>query len=383
MGIWLARVLAAILLLALGSGHEVHTSCEPDAGNEAAEVFRDWHGVTAFAVLEQLAEGREQAAVAFMRWARERGFNVVRVFTMAPRLLGLSAADGVAAVPRLLRLAADLDLTVELVAFADTRSLDLDLEAHVDGIARAIAGAKNVVVELANENDHRTQDPRLTDPARLQALRKRLPADVPVSLGSLHGGDMRVGRYGGGDYVTIHLPRSLPPWDHVGATARLADLARQAGKPVVSDEPIGAGERVERRRRWTNPAVFFGLGLMGRMSGVPATFHCEDCLYAKVPGPTQQACATAFIEGARLLPEGRRFSLVPVSGMLRQATLPGVTAIHAAEDETGEWTVVAALGAPPRLVLPWAEGWTGKVIARKGRVTVFRAVRAPSPARGR
>lgn len=334
----------------------------------------EWRGVTAFALLAQVAGGREQDAVAYLRWARQHGFTVVRVLGMAQHLFQLSPGSGVQALPRLLRLAADRGLVVELVVFADTGSLKLDLERHVDRVAAAMAGADNVVVELANENDHPTQDLRLTDPDRLKALRARLPAGIPVSLGSLHGADLRVGRYGGGEYVTVHANRAGTEWEHVARSAVLAGLAREAGKPVVSDEPIGAAERDVRGRRSADPAVFFGLGLLGRMGGVPTTFHCEDCLRARIPGPRQDACAAAFVEGARLLPEDRGFSLLPggAGEVLAAPAVAGASSVHAASDEAREWVVLAALGARDNLALPWAPGWKGEALARRPGIAVFR-----------
>jgi hypothetical protein len=353
----------------------------PLAGSRSRPID-DWRGVTAFALLEQVANGREHEAAAFMRWAADRGFNVVRVLGMAHHLFRLSPGKGVEAIPRLLRLANSHGLVVELVLFADTRSFRLDYVAHVDRVARAISGARNVVVELANENDHPTQDPRLTDPDRLRGLRARLPDDISVSLGSVHGGDLRVGRYGGGDFVTVHPSRSGTVWRHVSRTAALASLAGQVGRPVINDEPIGADERPVRGRRSNDPSVFFGLGLLARMSGVATTFHCEDCLRARRPGPTQDACAAAFIDGVRLLPEGGRFSLAPpagTGGMLSGTAVAGVEAIHAATDASGEWRVVVALGAAEKTALPWAKGWGGELLARRPGVAVFRArpVRAP------
>lgn len=339
------------------------------------EPLDGWRGVTAFALLDQLADGREHEAAAFLRWAADKGFTGVRVLGMAHHLFRLPPADGVEAIPRLLRLAAAQDLTVELVVFADTRSFRLDYAAHVDRVARALSGAGNVIVELANENDHPTQDPRLAEPSRLRALRQRLPAAIPVSLGSLHGGDLRVGRYGLGDYVTVHPSRSGGVWRHVSRTADLARLARTAGTTVVNDEPIGADERPTRGRRSNDPAVFFALGLLGRMAGVPTTFHCEDCLFARRPGPTQDACATAFIEGTRLLPDGRRFSLEPTRRLLAASVVPGVEAVHAAADASGAWTVVAALGTSGAATLPWATGWRPEELARRPGVAVYRAIR--------
>lgn len=357
--------------LTAGSGPEEVRDSRP-----APRLVDEWRGVTAFALLDQLADGREHEATAFMRWAADRGFNGVRVLGMAHHLFRLSPGDGVEAIPRLLRLADSHGLTVELVVFADTRSFQIDFAKHMDRVARAVSGARNVIVELANENDHPTQDPRLTDLARLRALAERLPDAVPVSLGSLHGADQRIRRYGLGDYVTVHPSRSGRVWRHVSRTADLARLATEISRPVLNDEPIGAGERPVRSRRSNDPAVFFGLGLLGRMAGVPTTFHCEDCLRARRPGPTQDACAAAFIEGVRLLPEERRFSLVsPSDGRLTSATVPGVEAIHAAIDDTGGWTVVVALGAPGTVTLPWAKGWQGEALARRPGIAVFRAHR--------
>ncbi len=357
--------LALSLALLLGG--------QPPAAPDARPLD-GWRGVTAFALLDQLADGREHEAAAFLRWAADKGFTGVRVLGMAHHLFRLSPADGVEAIPRLLRLAAAHGLTVELVVFADTRSFRIDYAAHVDRVARAISGAGNVIIELANENDHPTQDPRLTEPSRLRALRQRLPAAIPVSLGSLHGGDLRVGRYGLGDYVTVHPSRSGGVWRHVGRTADLARLAGAAATPVVNDEPIGADERPVRGRRSNDPAVFFALGLLGRMAAVPTTFHCEDCLFARRPGPTQDACATAFIEGTRLLPDERRFSLEPAGRVLASTAVPGVEATHAAADGSREWIVVAALGASGAATLPWAKGWRGEELARRPGVIVYRAL---------
>lgn len=365
-------VAAALALLLAGLGGR-----PVDVNDPADRAPRDWRGVTAFALLDQLADGREREAAAFLRWAADRGFNGVRVLGMAHHLFRLSPGEGVEAIPRLLRLAAEHGLVVELVVFADTRAFRLDYGAHVDRVARAVSGARNVIIELANENDHPTQDPRLTEPARLRALRERLPADIPVSLGSLHGGDLRVDRYGLGDYVTVHPSRSGSVWRHVGLAAELARLARESGRPVINDEPIGAAERPVRGRRSNDPSVFLGLGVAGRMAGVPTTFHCEDCLLARRPGPVQDACATAFIEGVRLLPEGRRFSPVPAAGLLTRAAVPGIEVIQAATDGRGVWRVVAALGAREGVGLPWARGWRAEALARRPGVAVYRVSAAP------
>ncbi|HSK08548.1 MAG TPA: hypothetical protein VK911_03165 [Vicinamibacterales bacterium] len=387
-----ASVAAAVLFVA----HAGTTGPQPGRrGPVRAEGDRfvaadgrpfEWRGVTAFALLHQVVDGREAEAEAFLRWASGRGFTVVRVLGMAHNLFPLSADEGLKGVRRLLRLAADHGLMVELVLFADTQILrGLDFEAHAGKVAAEVSGATNVFIELANENDHGAQDRRLTDAGQLQAIRARLPREIPVSLGSLHAGDLRVVRYEGGDYVTVHIDRSAQPWQHVGLTARLGALARGAGTPVVNDEPIGAGERLEPGRRLADPGVFYGFGVLSRLTGVPTTFHCEDCMYARPLGKTQEASAAAFIEGTRLLPEGRRFLPVdPVAGgsgagegrahpLLKTREVPGGVEVHAAADESGDWVVVAALGAPPDLALPWAPGWSVTPLASRPGIVVYRA----------
>ena len=72
---------------------------------------------------------------------------------------------------------------------------------------------------------------------------------------------------------------------------------------MVDNEPTGAAEKVERSRRDTLPAVFFAQGVLSRLFEVGSTFHCSDCLEAKAPGPTQRACADAFVAGATVVPD--------------------------------------------------------------------------------
>jgi hypothetical protein len=354
----------------------------PLAVRDASFVYRDgapfrWRGITAFRLLEQVAHGHEQEARAFMDWARARGFNLVRVLGMARHLFPLTPGDGVKALPRLLRLAAEADLCVELVVFADSRDFPkLSFQQHVDAVAAAIGSAPNVVVELANENDHPTQDPKLTDLELLRSLRARLPRAVPVSLGSLHGPGPLTNRFPGGDYLTAHLYRGGDAWEQLGRIPGFARLARETRRPVVSDEPIGAGERVDPGRRLADPAVFFAMGLLGRMAGVGSTFHCEDCLQARVPGPTQTACAEAFVEGSLVVPDAEVASLVPGAsggGPLSVEQVPGGAGVYVASISSGRWHLVLALGLRPGAAIPWRHRWSATVVAERPGVRVFRA----------
>src|SRR5687768_633881 len=75
----------------------------------------EWRGITAFRLAEQMAHGREAEAIAYLDWAQRQQLTVVRVLAMAKHLFELKPDEGLKALPRLLSLAADRDLVVEVV----------------------------------------------------------------------------------------------------------------------------------------------------------------------------------------------------------------------------------------------------------------------------
>ena len=75
----------------------------------------------------------------------------------------------------------------------------------------------------------------------------------------------------------------------------LAALSAATGKFVVDNEPIGAAEAPEPRRRDSAPEAFFAQGVVSRLLEVGSTFHCEDCL----PRPRTRADPTAVCRGVR------------------------------------------------------------------------------------
>ena len=64
---------------------------------------------------EQVASGRDADAVIFLEWARQTGFNVVRVLVMLPEGLvpdrDFTPDEGLAALPRTLALARERTFT--------------------------------------------------------------------------------------------------------------------------------------------------------------------------------------------------------------------------------------------------------------------------------
>jgi hypothetical protein len=257
--------------------------------------------VTAFALLEQIAHGRRRDADAYMRWARETGFNLVRVLAMADVLFKLSPEDGHRHMSTLFEMAARRGLYVEIVALADSAHYGMELAAlrrQVSDTGGIAAAHPNVVVQVANEHSHPTQTREVHDPEVLAELSRLIPAEVlyTESPAAEETAPVPAGRF-----VTRHLSRSGSPTDMLERVELLRNLAAQLSKPVVNDEPIGAAEQEQPGRRLTDPAFFRALARRTSAAGLAGgTFHCEDGLRARIPGPVQQACARAWIEGAVL-----------------------------------------------------------------------------------
>jgi len=334
-----------------------------------------WRGVTAFALAEQVAHGREAEARRFLAWAHETGFTTVRVLAMASGLFRLEPEAGVRALPRVLELAAADSLAVEIVALADTASYPgLDLDAHVAAVGHAVAPFAHAVVELANEPYHPSQRRGLDDAGRLEGLRARVPAGIAVAFGA-HQSDESAA-YGAGDFLTVHLSRAPRTWQQVARVADLSRLARRTGTPVVNDEPIGAGERLEPGRRWAAPDPFFALGAMNRLFELGGTFHCDDCLWSRVPGPHQRAAARAFVAGLRVVPDGLRLDPWAGTGPVAAFETSRVSSVHAAGSGPRSWVVGLGVSGEPGI--SWRRDWREvRVVARRTGVWVWEVERVP------
>ena len=117
----------------------------------------DWRGVTAFRLIDHLADHREADAVAYLDWARAAGFNVVRVLTRLDGWADLPAAEGQRLLPRVLTLAAARALYVEAVATVGSGSTPYDWRGHARAIAEICAQHDNCLYEFANEPGHPSQ----------------------------------------------------------------------------------------------------------------------------------------------------------------------------------------------------------------------------------
>jgi hypothetical protein len=214
---------------------------------------------------------------------------------MAKHMFALAPEKGAAALPALLTLAARHHVTVEVVALADTASYTFDVESHVRLVGRACAAAGNCVIEIANEPYHPTQAAKIHDRAYLARLRVLVPKEIPVALGA--GGEPA--ESGGGDYATIHTSRDTGDggWAHVKALASLRGLPARMKMPVVSDEPIGAAEKMEPGRRDDEPARFEAAARATQKAGLGATFHYSGGIEAEIPTGRQLQCFEAWRRG--------------------------------------------------------------------------------------
>jgi hypothetical protein len=221
--------------------------------------------------------------------------------------------EGLAALPRVFALAREADLYVHLTVLNNTRELPTaDLGDVVTRAGQACAAdAACALLEVANEPYHRVQRGDVGRATALRAWAHAVPEAVPVALGA--SGSDESAEMAGGTVVTAHLARGGEPWVMVSRTRLLSGLASTLGKPVLSTEPDGFGEvscvprRVGCYRRQTDASLALGFGILSRLFGVGTTFHFEDGLRARRPGPVQQAAAEAFIAGTRLVSDERRF----------------------------------------------------------------------------
>ena len=337
-----------------------------------------WRGVTGFGLVDLVADDREAEARLFMAWAARTGFTVVRVLAMNHGWMDLSPADGRRALPRTLALAREHGLHVQVVALAGTDTpafgSDVFLQQQVQAVATLCAAADNCVLELANEPYHSSQA-ALDDPVRMRRLQREVPSKVPVAWGAAR--NHRSDQMSGGGFVVAHLARGGTRWERVGRVPDLADLSRRTGKFVVDSEPIGAAETPQASRRDNEPGAFFAQGLLTRMHGVGATFHCEDCLTARVPAPVQQRCAEAFVAGATL-PSPAKLTAVsagdPDAPLAQPASGGTVRTFVATGPSEG---IVLVLGASTPVRPAWRDGWKAATsVSQWNQVQAWRLVKA-------
>ncbi len=349
---------------------------------DAAGATFQWRGITGFRLLDYVADGQQAAAREYLVWAKSQHLTVVRVFAMLDGFFDLPADAGRRALPELLRLAADHDVHVEVVGLTNTAKGNVDSREQIRALGELVARHPNALLELANEPIHPTQSPDVHRPQFLRGLAAAVPDAVPVSLGSIENDE----GFAAGDYVTWHSPRESGEggWAHVTAVANGAELPRRLHKPVISDEPIGAGPAFDPGRRDNNPDRFRAAALLTRLAGLGATFHYEGGLHARIPAGRELECFTAWNEAWQLLPGD-----VEHRGVFRKAGDAGAvvsrfdpkTALDVLErqDAARAWILVIRPGAKVSLQL--AGGWSVESRRRAGGVEIIHARRSADHAK--
>jgi hypothetical protein len=376
-------------LLAFGQSAGADSADSPPARLRVdGRVFRtadgarfSWRGLTAFRLVEMVAHGRRAEAVGVLDWARSHGVTVVRVLTMTDVLFKLSAAEGRAALPRLLALAAERGLYVEAVALADTDRIAVSLDEQVKAVGAVCAAAPNCLLELANEPWARhTQRAETGDPVRLRALRTLVPRGLPVALGSASSDESD--ELAAGDYVTVHVAREEGDrgWRSVVRMRVAEALGARTGKPVVDDEPIGAADADAPGRRDADTGTWFARGLLARLLEIGATFHYEGGLQGRVPSGREAACFHAWRRGLDALPPGLEDRVAVRQPGSDGAALRGFDASRAAglflaQGDREAWAVAVGVTGDP--ALRWETGWAAEAPRKEPGVVI---VRATSPA---
>jgi hypothetical protein len=329
-----------------------------------------WRGMTAFRLLQMIA--RREDIDPYLAWCAEHGVTIVRTLTMAKNLFELSPADGRTALPRLLERAERYGLRVEVVAFSDTKSYDVDDEAHVTAIGRICAAHPACVVELGNELDplHPTQSERLGDPRYVAGLRALIPASVAVAFGSSHGAAARTSiRYAGGDFVTVHEDRSDGDegWRWVRERKKTGELAERLGKPLVGDEPQRDDLAAERQ---------FAFGALARMVDVGDTFHYAGGLAAQIPSGEELAAFESRRRGWDAIPpEFRGTTRPPGAAGSPVADVDPSSLLEAFSVLSDRDGYVLVIGKD-RPAFKWADDWPRRsLVHREGRTTLWRVER--------
>jgi hypothetical protein len=175
----------------------------------------------------------------------------------------------------------------------------------VSRLAGIFAVRTDVTLEIANEPQFNGVDPAdfmSTSTAGVLTASGNYDVDYSGSMTTLP--NVR-------DYVTVHSERG-DEWPR-----KFKDPAREFGvtgfdangvhfnalhKPIVGDEPMGAGEVDQYGRRSTVARDFRDYGAVCGLFAAGCTFHFEGGLTARLPGPIEEAAGRVFFAGMDAIP---------------------------------------------------------------------------------
>jgi hypothetical protein len=206
-----------------------------------------WRGATSFQFIECVARRDMRTLDTLIESMPD--VNVYRTLCMLDAgLFTLHYRDGIAALPRALEYAQQQGVYLELTIFAGTKFFPELTRADMKNIVRDVSQIAHgynaaIALELGNELEplHPTQSSLLAELDFLHELRDdaRAYGNLPVSLGSAHGGADESDRMRLGDYLTVHGDRANGDfgWRWVRHTKEQRDLSERVNRYCVNDEP--------------------------------------------------------------------------------------------------------------------------------------------------
>lgn len=317
-----------------------------------------WRYCSGFTLAHLLTTTPGQAA-AYLDWVVARGFTGVRVMLGDLPWAGQTFDSALRGLPLLIDAAARRNLYLSLCCLTDTKNRSqAQCEGHVLAIAVLADASPNCTLELANEIGHPTQASWLT-PEWLLRLGQRLPSTLLWGIGAPLSPDEPVdGRFPGesAPLVFSHLSRSRDPWNMVRRVRELYAIAETTGKPVVNNEPIGAGPFDQPGRRSSNPAIFHAMGALNAAFGIQGVFHLDAGLRCTLPSAVETACAQAFLLGHSLYGDSAGAGSYRNTGH-GGSPVKSIQNLTRAYSFLGDPTYTLALGYTDQSLIEFSPGW--------------------------
>lgn len=265
-----------------------------------------WRGCTDFRLYQRYLDGENITPILDNRIAS--GATTLRVLGMMYNIANFypkNYSTYFSSLPTFCDVLLARGLWLEFTCLADCQYAPLGLTqtaeqvAHVSQVVVALAGKSNVFFELANEYSNNGVDPS----------KFARPVGILSSAGwGSPTGDVYLPPW---DYVTHHPDRD-DQWPRKSKDIQdirdgpfgipPAIYTTGVKRPVVSDEPMGAGDVDIPNKRSTVVNDFYWAGAGCALFGAGGTFHSDNGIQSVVFSPTQQACANAWYSGMAAIP---------------------------------------------------------------------------------
>ena len=336
---------------------------------EDGTVFA-WQGITAFQLIDDIADGRESKAIALLDWAASNNVTILRTFSVLDKgLFTLCSQDGIAALPRTLELAAQRGLYLEIVGLTGTKDYLFDHRVHISQISHICGAFTNCVLELANEPNHASQSRQVASPDYLASLARLVDARIPVSLGAAHGPDDESMDYVGGTYVTVHTNRCQGDdgwcWvRHAREIQAFRDRIHQ--KYAVSDEPARFVPEADKHLAY---------GLLMRIYGLGDTVHYASGLHADIPVGDDLAAFESHRSAWALVPDDWSNGRYTAAHLADSPVRVNDKVLRAYSSLRGNTGLTLLIKADDGADIRWQNGWVPTLVASMGKTKLFKVNR--------